>query len=223
MQTQSLIEVLFQHQDFIVINKPAPLSFHDEQSPGLVSLVTQSLAHLSSTKRFWPVHRLDKITSGCIIFACNAAAAKHFEALFSERLIEKVYLAISNQKPKKKQGSIIGDMQKSRGGSWKLVKTKTNPAITAFKTYSIEPNIRLFKVSPKTGKTHQIRVALKSLGAPILGDTRYKGEQSDRAYLHAYSLRFNWHNQPIKVQCNPTTGHWFTHLKTTEILHSVET
>jgi tRNA pseudouridine32 synthase/23S rRNA pseudouridine746 synthase len=67
---------------------------------------------------------------------------------------------------------------------------------------------RLYLVQPKSGKTHQIRVALKSLGCPILGDQRYKGEEAPRCYLHAFSLQFNWQDQLLSFQCEPEQGEW---------------
>ena len=65
----------------------------------------------------------------------------NFSDFFSEHHIQKTYLALSNQKPKKKQGLIVGDMQKSRNGAWKLCQSKENPAITRFESVSCEPNL----------------------------------------------------------------------------------
>ena len=79
----------------------------------------------------------------------------NFSDFFSEHHIQKTYLALSNQKPKKKQGLIVGDMQKARNGAWKLCQSKENPAITRFESVSCEPNLRLFILKPQTGKTHQ--------------------------------------------------------------------
>ncbi|MGR5488912.1 pseudouridine synthase, partial [Vibrio alfacsensis] len=76
------------------------------------------------------VHRLDKMTSGLLILAKRAEVAAQFSRLFEQRDIDKYYLAIGSKKPKKKQGSIIGDMERSRRSSWKLVNSKNNPAVT---------------------------------------------------------------------------------------------
>jgi len=61
-------------------------------------------------------------------------------------------------------------------------------------------------LQPKTGKTHQLRVAMKSLGSPILGDNLYSGNQSDRVYLHAYQLEFDYQNEHFCVQALPESG-----------------
>jgi len=73
----------------------------------------------------------------------------------------------------------------------------------------VRPGLRLFLLKPTTGKTHQIRVALKSEGAPILGDKMYSSSSADRTYLHAYSLTFKVNNKPYKYTCMPDCGEHF--------------
>ena len=158
--------------------------------------------------KLWIVHRLDKVTSGVLLFAKSAEAAAQFTTLFSEQRIQKTYIALSQSKPKRKQGRIKGDMVSARNGSYKLLKTVTNPAVTDFFSLSVEPGLRLFICRPKTGKTHQIRVALKSEGSGILGDQRY-GELSDRTYLHAWRIDFIYQNATFHVEAAPLEGEWF--------------
>jgi len=199
------LQIVFQHSDFLIVNKPENLSFHnDKEEIGCFNQLKNQLEI-----DLWPVHRLDKMTSGLLIVAKSKIAATQIGQMFEQREINKTYLAISDKKPKKKQGTITGDMKKSRSGSWKLCHSKTNPAVTSFKSQSIQAGIRLFKITPKTGKTHQIRVALKSLGSPILGDNRYGGSNADRGYLHAFKLMFDWNGQPIDVQVIPEDGKYF--------------
>ena len=202
------IEVVYQHSDFIIINKPEGISVHkDQEELGLTELVAKQL----NVPQVWLVHRLDKVTSGLLILALNAESAAEFLRLFSEYKIHKTYLALSSQKPKKKQGLIIGDMKKARDGAWKLCQTKENPAITRFESVSCEPNLRLFILKPQTGKTHQLRVAMKSLGSPILGDGLYGKniEKIDRTYLHAAQLEFDYLNDFISVTCLPSQGQFW--------------
>lgn len=195
--------VIQETQDFILVNKAAGIDMHDDQGiPGLVTRVTQSLSH-----RVYPVHRLDKVTSGIVLLAKTEEANKALSMAFSERQVEKLYLAISDKKPKKKQGWIKGDMAKSRNGSWKLMHSVENPAITYFQSTSLVlPHHRLFFVHPHTGKTHQIRVALKSLGSPILGDTRYGGSESERVFLHAFRLKFTFSGKEYTAEVWPEWG-----------------
>ena len=135
--------------------------------------------------------------------ALNEKAAATLSRKFAEHQIQKTYLALATQKPKKKRGRISGDMQKARRGAWKLCQSKENPAITDFMSYSLVPNLRLFILYPKTGKTHQIRVAMKSLGSPILGDELYGGEVADRTYLHAYQLSFDYFGEAVQISASP--------------------
>lgn len=202
------LDIIYQTDDFIIIYKPCGLSVHKDQSEiGLTTL----LAELLGVPQVWLVHRLDKVTSGLLILALNAESAAEFFRLFSEHHIQKTYLALSNQKPKKKQGLIVGDMQKARNGAWKLCQSKENPAITRFESVSCEPNLRLFILKPQTGKTHQLRVAMKSLGSPILGDALYgkKTEKIDRTYLHAARLQFEFKGQAFDVFTPPKGGEWW--------------
>jgi tRNA pseudouridine32 synthase/23S rRNA pseudouridine746 synthase len=129
---------------------------------------------------------------------------------FKLRQVQKYYLAIGIKKPKKKQGLIKGDMAQARRGAWKLMPTQENSAVTQFFSTAVGEGKRLFIVKPHTGKTHQIRVALKSIGSPILGDTLYADVAScegvDRVYLHAYSLAFWVEGKLCRFTCAPREG-----------------
>jgi tRNA pseudouridine32 synthase/23S rRNA pseudouridine746 synthase len=200
------VEVLFDHPDFLVVNKPSTISVQNEtHQSGILPILCQQL----NFEKLWLVHRLDKITSGILILAKHPQAAAVFGQLFEHKQIEKYYLAISAKKPKKKQGTVKGGMKKVRDGKWMLDGSNTAVAISQFFSFSISAGLRLFLVKPLTGKTHQIRVALKSLSSPILGDQLYKGENSDRTYLHAYCVRFTYQQQPICIICPPNKGEIF--------------
>lgn len=198
--------VCYQNQDFVIINKPVGISVHKDNEE--IGLTTQ-LATQLNLEQVWLVHRLDKVTSGLLILALRKEVAVRFSQLFANHQIQKTYWALSTEKPKKKQGKIIGDMARTRNGAWKLCHTKQNPAVTQFHSNLVEPKLRHFILQPKTGKTHQLRVVMKSLGSPILGDKLYAGESSDRVYLHAYQLAFQYKNQEIVICCLPEQGeHW---------------
>jgi len=213
MQTPSVI-LVYRHDDFYVVDKPCGVGFHDEtletgeRQKGFFNLCCEAL-----NEELYPVHRLDKITSGLLILARNKAAANWFQTAFEQKSISKLYLALATKKPKKKQGAIVGDMEKSRGGQWKLMKSRMNPAITRFFNWGVDvgmTGLRLFLVRPETGKTHQIRVALKSAGSAILGDTLYGGVEADRGYLHAYGLKFSYDSLPVELYLRPASGTYFS-------------
>jgi tRNA pseudouridine32 synthase/23S rRNA pseudouridine746 synthase len=190
-----MFKIITQTVDFVVVAKSTGINFHDEdqQGSGLFSQVKKQMIKQSDTTELYPIHRLDKMTSGLILFAKNLKSAQIFGQLFEEHNVEKYYLAISDKKPTKKQGLIKGDMAKSRRGMYKLLRSMNNPAITQFFSYPIANGQRLYLLRPHSGKTHQLRVALTSIGAPILGDPLYNSNSTtDRGYLHAYALRFSF-------------------------------
>ncbi len=202
------LEIIYENDSFIVFNKPEGLSFHSESGEGFVVQVQKQTG-----EKLYSVHRLDKMTSGLILLAKSSESAKRLSELFEEKKIEKYYLAISMRKPKKKQGWIKGDMTSARRGSYKLLNTLDNPAVTQFISTALRVHERLFLIKPHTGKTHQIRVALKSLGAPIAGDSRYanadEAKEEERGYLHAYALCFVLDGKEFSFICPPDSGERF--------------
>ncbi|MGS0681116.1 TIGR01621 family pseudouridine synthase [Shewanella sp. 125m-7] len=200
-----MYQVIADERDFLVINKSAEVHFHSQD--GSAGVVAQAEADLGI--KLYAVHRLDTLTSGLIILAKSSAAAAEFTRMFSAHLVQKYYLALAKGKPKKKQGWVIGDMAKSRRSMHKLLRTTDNPAITQFFSHSIAEGDRLYLLKPHSGKTHQLRVALASIGVPILGDTLYGGAEADRGYLHAYSLHFNFQGKQYEYTVAPATGEHF--------------
>lgn len=187
-----MYDVIENNPEFVVIYKKPGTSFHSENGEiGLFETVKQS----EGFNELFPVHRLDKVTSGLLVMAKTPEVNHELVDAFKQRKIEKYYLAITHKKPLKKQGLIRGDMAPARRGAFKLLPTYENPAITQLFSKSISAGRRLFIIKPHTGKTHQIRVALKSIGAPIAGDVLYGDARheaaEDRCYLHAYSIRFS--------------------------------
>ncbi len=217
------MQIIFENRDFILLNKPEGLNFHSEDDEaGFVVLATKQLG----LAKLFSVHRLDKMTSGLIILAKSATAANEFTKLFEARAIQKYYLAVSLRKPKKKQGWIKADMASARRGSYMLTQTQENPAITQFISASLRVGERLFLVKPHTGKTHQIRVALKSIGAAIAGDIRYanadEAKKEERGYLHAYALRFSFKEEDFSFVSPPSDGERFISLQAKEQIQNWE-
>ena len=192
---------LVEHDDFVIIHKPSGVPMHDAEL-GIISLLRKE----TGDDAWYLCHRLDTGTSGCLCIAKSSQAAATIGDLFAATDVQKYYLALTHSKPAKKQGTIIGDMKNRRRGQYMLMKTKQNPAVSQFFSYGIAPGIRGAIVRPYTGKTHQIRVALKSVGSPILGDDRYGGLQSDRLYLHAWQLSFCYKGEMVKASCLPASG-----------------
>lgn len=198
-----MFTLVFEHPDFLVIDKHPGISVHkdDNEQPLLAEV-----ARHTGDEKLYLIHRLDKMTSGLLLLGRHHDAASQLSANFAQRVVEKYYLAIGTKKPKKKQGVVIGDMSRSRRSSWKLETSRENPAITQFFSTAGGDGRRLFLCKPHTGKTHQIRVALRSVGSGITGDDIYGCETSDRGYLHAYALRFPYQGELWQFVCPPTQG-----------------
>lgn len=213
--------IIYENNDFVIVNKPHGIAMQDQgDALGLINLLRAE----NSTPDYFPVHRLDQPTSGLLLVAKNKAANSALSTAFEHRQVTKVYWAVSDKKPKRKQGAVIGDMHRARGGSWKLSRNKDKPARTHFFSFALDHQgavcagddrrsarggYRAFLLRPTTGKTHQLRVALKSLGAAILGDERYGGEKSDRLYLHASYLAFNFNGNAYEFSLPPDNGALF--------------
>ncbi len=196
-----------QNEDYVIIAKAPGVDVHrDGDEAGITEKVSLALG----LDKLYLVHRLDKVTSGLMVLAKSADVCAQLAELFKAREVSKFYLAVSAKKPKKKQGWIIGDMERSRRGSWKLTSGKQNPAVTQFFSKPLQPGFRAFLLKPRTGKTHQLRVALKSIGAPICGDLLYDdvetASQEERTYLHAYGLSFNWKGEQKCYRVWPAQG-----------------
>lgn len=209
--------IICDHPSFIIALKPSGVNFHSEEEAGFVVQVSQQTG-----LTLFPAHRLDKMTSGLVILAKTSEAAAQFGKMFENREVEKYYLAISMRKPKKKMGWVKADMGAARRGDYKLLPTMDNPAITQFISCALRTHERFFLIKPHTGKTHQIRVALKSLGSPCAGDERYanadEARKEDRGYLHAYALRFVFNGEPYSFISPPNEGERFVSSECTKQL-----
>ena len=213
------IETIYLDEHIRVVHKPANTCFHtDEQMQGVVSLVKESYP----AETLYPIHRLDKITSGLMVFARTSEVNEVLSKKLREKQIEKYYLALSKHKPIKKQGAVIGDMKKGRRGSYLLLREKTNPAITHFFVKSFVKDTQrywFYALKPETGKTHQLRVAMKSLASPVLGDRRYENMNDalelnpkpypERGYLHAYKMRFELYGKRYDITAPAFEGEAF--------------
>ena len=187
------MQVIYENADFLVINKHPGVGVHSESGPGVIAQLRQQ----RKDDQLFPVHRLDTATSGLLLIAKNSESNRALSLKFQNREVEKIYLGLLDKKPRKTQGSIIGDMKKARNGSWRLSTSLKNPAQTWFYSFSYAPQKRYAILKPLSGKTHQLRVAMKALGAPLIGDTRYGGSEHSRLGLHAWYLRLRWQAQEL--------------------------
>ena len=192
-------DVIYSHCDFLIINKHAGINVHKtKDEKGLIDYIEDQI-----NIRVLLCHRLDKDTSGIMVLGKSPESTSIISQLFANKTIEKRYVAISCDAPKKKQGKVIGDLLPSRNGNYKLSKTKDNPSHTVFTSSNLIPKRRAWNLRPVTGKTHQLRVVLKSLGSPILGDKRYSKDSAQRMYLHCFHLSFTYKNNDFRFDYLP--------------------
>ncbi|HAK47249.1 MAG TPA: RluA family pseudouridine synthase [Spirochaeta sp.] len=194
------LDIIYEDENVFVINKPAGMVVHPAAG-NYSGTMAQGIMHrlqetesdfLASDKRPGIVHRLDKDTSGIIIAAKNTAALEFLSGQFRERRASKTYLAIINGRLPGKRGSIeslIGrDRQNRKKMTWKTENGKS--ARTNYKVLRRWSEKSFVALSPKTGRTHQLRVHMLKMQTAITGDPIYaRKTEGYSLMLHAYKLR----------------------------------
>lgn len=190
--TDESLPVIYQDSNVIVINKPTGVLTHSKGAMNDEFTVASFFARFSSyhseTNRPGIVHRLDRDTSGVLIGALNDETASLLQRQFSDRKVKKTYYAITDGVPKHSEATIdlpIGRDPKTP--SRFRVDASGKSAQTKYQVIASDDKHSLVKLMPTTGRTHQLRVHMSYIGAPIHGDRVY-GKPADRLYLHAESL-----------------------------------
>lgn len=185
------MHILFADEHILIVNKPADLSVLPEgwekDAPYLVRLLEEKY------EKIWVVHRIDKITSGVIVFALTAEAHRSLNIQFEKHEVEKVYHALVNGLPKWEEKITKFPLRINVGHKHRTMVDNRNGvrSETRFKLLERYQASALVEASPMTGRTHQIRVHAYALGHPLLGDILYSAPETDlitRPALHAYSL-----------------------------------
>lgn len=207
------LPILYEDDDIVAVNKPAGVMTHpdghsDEETasdwfaahyPASREVgETQRLKDGTEIARPGVVHRLDRDTSGVLIFAKTAEAHAHLKSAFQAREVKKTYLAFTYGVPKERKGTIDFDIGRSRKdfrlrSAQPRARGTMRDALTRYEVVGDTGTHALLKVMPETGRTHQIRVHLKAIHHPIVCDALYAPNHPcdlglTRLGLHAYSL-----------------------------------
>ena len=187
-----MFEILFENEDFLAVNKPEGLSSIPERQPGQR---TESLYERLCAERgqqLYIVHRIDKDTSGVIIFAKSAAAHRWLGRQFERRTVQKVYLALVHGILAEDEGIIDKPLGQYGSGRMGVNPQHGRAAYTEYLVTHRFPAHTLVEAYPKTGRRHQIRVHFYSIGHAIVGDRLYGNLPVQRTYprmmLHAHRL-----------------------------------
>jgi len=193
----SAIPILFEDGEALVIDKPAGLPL-DQPRVGGPSLEDRlDELRLGFQRAPFPVHRLDRDTSGCLLLARNPKALKRFSAAFEARQVDKRYIGIVAGLLPDEAGTIALALSKisSAADGWRMIPAKKGkPALTHWRKLAEVGGLTLVEFRPETGRTHQIRVhAASGLGAALLGDPVYgdgakEPGRAPRTMLHAAGL-----------------------------------
>jgi 23S rRNA pseudouridine1911/1915/1917 synthase len=187
------VKILFEDEHLIVLEKPEGLlsvATDFDNTSSLHSILKQRF----HKQRVFPVHRLDRETSGVIVFAYTDSARKRLKEQFEQHSVKKTYYAIVEGRPSESKGTWESYLEEDERyfvssaqmpGSGKL-------AITHYETVSVKSEMTLLRLHPVTGKKHQLRVHCKEAGLPIVGDQRYGTGKNpiQRLCLHAQKLSF---------------------------------
>ena len=196
------LSILYEDTDLVAVAKPAGLITHsdgrtqEETAEDWFKEKYKIEATVPPSSGY--VHRLDRDTSGVLVFAKHAASYEFLRKAFHDREVKKEYLAFVYRAPKKKKGTIDFDIGRSRSdfrlrSAQPKAKGLLRDALTHYEVLAETDGYALMKMTPETGRTHQIRVHLKAIHHPIVGDALYSPNHPpalgiSRLGLHAYEL-----------------------------------
>ena len=212
------IPIIYEDSDCIVIDKPSGLLTHSKGAFNPEATVATWLRQMTEGKRqktedggsdrVGIVHRLDRATSGVMILAKNQTAMSWLQKQFSTRKVKKTYIALVTgelapteavidmpieRHPRRPQTFRVGAQGKPSKTHYRVLEARGQEATA----------ITQLELKPETGRTHQLRVHLKHLGHPIIGDTFYQGLAAPRLFLHALNLELTLPNRERKVFTAP--------------------
>jgi len=206
------LDIRYEDEDIVVLSKDEGIIVHPSDTYKGVTLVSgiiekyPEISNVGENQRPGIVHRLDKETSGLMVIAKKNESYENLKSKFKSREIEKEYIAIVKG-PIKNKGIIEAPIGRHPTNKIRraLIDSGKN-AYTSYEKIDENNNISMLKVNILTGRTHQIRVHLSSIGCPIIGDNLYSNNKNNasRLYLHSIRIKFNHpsNNKEVEIQDN---------------------
>ena len=209
IEQESSLEIIYEDDLLCIVNKPSNLIIHPDDKSKKDTLCNYVSYYYQQTNQDLPIrylHRLDRDTTGLVMFCKCALLQPYFDTLIASKEIKKTYLAIIQGHLPKKEMTVNLPIGQDRHSKNKMCISKTGKeAITHFKEIKTNGNDTLVKCQIETGRKHQIRVHLSHLHHPIIGDSLYGKASSKikRMALHAYRLEFihPLSNQLMTIEC----------------------
>jgi 23S rRNA pseudouridine1911/1915/1917 synthase len=188
------IEVVYEDRDLLVIFKAAGILTYpveNERGESAIQLIRRYWkSQRVRNEHLYLIHRLDKETSGLLVFAKSSLARESLHRQFEEHSIIRCYLAITDRAPERSKGEIRTRLGRNPRGK-RAVARFGKLAITRYEVLKSSRNRTLIRCELVTGRTHQIRIHLAHLGAPVVGDSIYGKGKAQRMALHAEALGFH--------------------------------
>jgi len=186
------LPVIFEDDNVIVVDKPAGIISHARgrfwQEASVASFIRDKISGMDG-ERGGIVHRLDRATSGVMICAKNVDSLKFMQKQFHDRKVTKKYTAVIKGAPKHDEAIIeAGIMRNLKDPKRFMINPDGKQSTTHYKVKESANGYSMLELTPKTGRTHQLRLHLLHINHPIVGDALYDGEKADRLMLHAHSL-----------------------------------
>ncbi|MFD1294709.1 RluA family pseudouridine synthase [Lutibacter holmesii] len=200
--TKNDLEVLFEDNHLIIVNKKSgDIVQGDKTGDKPLSDVVKEYIKDKYNKPgnvfLGVVHRLDRPTTGVIVFARTSKALERFNKMLRDKKVHKTYWAVVKNKPEKDSDTLIGFLRKNpknnKSTSYSSEITNSKKAILHYKTIKSLDNYHLLEVDLETGRHHQIRCQLSAIGSPIKGDLKYGFDRSNKdasIHLHARKIEF---------------------------------
>ncbi len=194
------MDILHLDDQIIAVNKPASLASvpggWEKDAPSLVKMLEADYG------KVWIVHRLDKVTSGVILFARTAAAHRTLSLLFETHAVHKAYRAIARGVPGWDEHTARHRLRPDVGHKHRTVVDHLHgeSAVTHFRVMERLGAYSILEATPETGRTHQVRAHIAALGFPLAADILYGAPETDiisRPALHAFSLEFEFEGKPF--------------------------